>query len=389
MEPVENPTEVSGLNPTVFERNSARTIIAVVFLILIFCDIATERLLDRSRLLNKMLHSLNTNLAYKVEIWQHRTQNPYYHHDLEPNHDMIEAWGVMQYRLVTNSLGFKDASMRTVPPDTPIKRILFIGDSFTEGLGMPYDKTFVGMIDKRVDHDKFDILNAAVVSYSPKIYYNKVKYLLEEKHLKIDDLYVFIDISDTFNEIEYELFEPQSPQRHTVSELVERMGIFLQHYSFFYNVVRYYYSQAKQVRQNNSLDYITQHREEAPFWTLNEDIYKEWGEKGVRLAEMHMQKLVDLCRARGIAITIAVYPWQNEIYFGNRNSKQLRIWREFSERNNIGFINYYPDFFDAQFPNITRSKVPPQLIVNSFFIPGDIHWNEAGHRLIADKLPIP
>jgi hypothetical protein len=139
----------------------------------------------------------------------------------------------------------------------------------------------------------------------------------------------------------------------------------------------------------NSLDYISMHREEAGFWTLNEKVYQEWGAKGVHLAEKHMQMLVDLCKAHGIKMTVAVYPWQNEIYFGNRNSKQVRIWRDFSESNSINFINYYPDFFDAPFPDIPASKVTPQHIVNKYFIPGDVHWNEDGHRLIANKLPIP
>jgi hypothetical protein len=42
----------------------------------------------------------------------------------------------------TDSLGFKDASRRAVPDR---RRILFIGDSFTEGVGLPYEQTFVGL----------------------------------------------------------------------------------------------------------------------------------------------------------------------------------------------------------------------------------------------------
>lgn len=376
------------MKPTIFERNPATTIITVVLIIIICLDVTTEKLLDRNNLFNELLHLINENLAYKVEIWQHRKQNPYYHHDLQPNHDFVETWGVMRYRLITNSLGFKDSEMRTVQPDTFKRRILFIGDSFTEGLGVPYDKTFVGMVDQKTDHNKFEILNAAVVSYSPKIYYNKVKYLLEQKHLKINELYVFIDISDIFNEIEYEIFKPQDSQNLEFVSLFEKVKSFLQHYSFLYNISRYYYTQNQQTKQLKSLDYISKHREEAAFWTLNESVYKEWGENGVNLAVKNMQKLVDLCKTHGIKVSIAVYPWQSELYFNNRNSKQIHIWRDFSEANKIAFINYYPDFFDAPIPGTPYSKVTPQQIVNKYFIPGDIHWNEAGHRLIADKIQI-
>lgn len=374
---------------TVFERNPIKTILSVILIIIMILDVSAEKMLDRNDLFNRLLHAVNEPLAYKVEIWQHRKKNSYYHHDLEPNQNIIETWGVLQYRLITNSLGFKDHEMRNVIPDTNKKRILFIGDSFTEGVGVPYDKTFVGMFDKKVDHEKYDILNAAVVSYSPKIYYNKVKYLLENKHLKINQLYVFIDISDIFNEIEYEIFEPQVSNSIGFPTLVEKTATVLQHYSFLYNISHYYYSLIHINNNMNSLDYISKHREEVNLWTLNEAVYKEWGEKGVQLAEKYMQKLVDLCKAHNITVTVAVYPWQSEIYFGNRNSKQVRIWRDFSEKNSIKFINYYPDFFDAPFPGTPNSDFTPQHIVNKFFIPGDIHWNEAGHRLIAEKLPVP
>ena len=373
------------MSTTVFERNPKKTIISVILIILISLDVATERLLDRNNMLNELLHTINPNLAYKVEIWQHRKQNPYYHHDLAPLHDFIETWGALRYRLVTNSLGFKDSAKRVVPPDSSKKRILFIGDSFTEGLGVPYEKTFVGLVDRQSDHEKYEVLNAGVVSYSPKIYYHKVKHLLEKAHLKISELYVFIDISDIFNELEYEIFDPEDSYVATLSGKIEELG---RHYSFMYNIARYYYTQVEIAKKLQSLDYVSRHRDEAPLWTLKETAYREWGEKGVRLAELHMQKLVDLCRANGIKMTIAVYPWQNELIFGNRNSRQIRIWRDFAEANNIGFLNFYPDFFDAPFPGISPAEVKPYDIINRYFIPGDIHWNEAGHRLIAKRIQI-
>jgi len=62
-----------------------------------------------------------------------------------------------------------------------------------------------------VDTARYEILNAAAVSYSPRIYYLKTKYLIEEKGLVFDELYVFIDISDIQNEIVYQNFYPGQP----------------------------------------------------------------------------------------------------------------------------------------------------------------------------------
>lgn len=376
------------MNHTIFERNPVKTIILIVLIIIISLDVSAARLLYRKFQNNSFLQMVNEKIAYKLQIHQHRKANPYYHHDLAPNLNIVETWGLLQYKLDTNSLGFKDSKARDIQPDSKKKRILFMGDSFTEGFGMPYEKTFVGMIDKRVDHEKVEILNAAVVSYSPKLYYYKTKYLLEKVHLKIDELYVFIDVSDIFNELEYEIFEPKSLHSNGFNTIVNKTSDFLEHNSFLYNFAQYYNNQNKNKQKLGSLDFVIKHKEDANYWTVNETLYQEWGEKGVRLAEMHMQKLVDLCKAYGIKITIAVYPYPLEIFSGNRNSKQLRIWRDFSELNRINFINYYPDFFDAPVLGIPNSKASTNYILNTYFIPGDTHWSEYGHRLIANKLPI-
>lgn len=377
-------------SPGIFERNPVKTIMATLLVLVVALDFTAERLIDRNDLFNKTFGLINPDLAHKVQIWQHRKQNKYYHHDLEPNHDFIEKWGNLEYRLTTNSLGFKDSSRRTIQAQTDKKRIVFIGDSFTEGLGVPYDKTFVGLINSTVDHEKYEILNAGVVSYSPKLYYYKIKYLLENKHLKIDELFVFIDLSDIFNELEYEVFEAEDPHwKSNKSASVEKMTDFLKHNSLLFNIYRYYAHQSQHVKKLKSLDFIEQHTADSAFWTLNERVYQEWGEKGVGLAELYMQKLVDLCKANNIKITIAVYPWINEIVRGNVNSRQVRIWREFSDLNSINFINYYPDFFNTSLPNINNSEKTPFQIVNHYFITGDIHWNENGHRLIANKIHIP
>ena len=76
--------------------------------------------------------------------------------------------------------------------------LAFIGDSFTEGIGYPYEKTFVGIIEKE---SKLKIANIAVSSYSPIIYFFKTKELLNDG-ISFEHLIVFIDISDVQDEAE-------------------------------------------------------------------------------------------------------------------------------------------------------------------------------------------
>src|SRR5262249_32763549 len=80
------------------------------------------------------------------------------------------------------------------------KRFVFIGDSFTEGLGYPWEQTFVGLLSRSLG--EAEILNAAVSSYSPTAYYIKIKWLLDEGYV-FDHVVVLIDISDIQDEMWY------------------------------------------------------------------------------------------------------------------------------------------------------------------------------------------
>ncbi|MFZ3326562.1 MAG: SGNH/GDSL hydrolase family protein, partial [Methylocella sp.] len=127
-------------------------------------------------------------------------RDPVYHHTLRPKFDGFDKWGNKDYPVVTNSLGFRDASTRDVPLVADRKRIVFIGDSFTEGLGMPYQETFVGKFAGAFPD--LDVLNAAAESYSPSVYYEKLKYFLD-RGLRFDEAVVYIDISDIQDETMY------------------------------------------------------------------------------------------------------------------------------------------------------------------------------------------
>lgn len=135
-----------------------------------------------------------------------RSNHSFYHHGLVPNQKAVAQWNNIRYPFYTNSLGFRDSIVQEIPLVSHKKRILFMGDSHTEGVGMSFEDTFTGQLLNKIDTSEVEILNAAAVSYSPRIHYLKTKFLLEDMGLKFDELFVFIDISDIQNEIVYEDF---------------------------------------------------------------------------------------------------------------------------------------------------------------------------------------
>lgn len=129
-------------------------------------------------------------------IEQFRVRHPIYHHSLKPNFDGIGSWGTWTYRVCTNPHGFKDTCGSKNPPTKQFD-VAFIGDSFTEGVGLPYEQTFVGMVAAKSPNLK--IANLGVVSYSPAIYLTKLKALYSEGY-QFKHVIVFIDIGDAYDE---------------------------------------------------------------------------------------------------------------------------------------------------------------------------------------------
>jgi hypothetical protein len=119
-----------------------------------------------------------------------------YHHTLSPNFNGSGFWGTWFYKVCTDPSGFKtDCAV-----DKPQKKsfdIAFLGDSFTEGVGLPVEQTFVGMVAAK--HPELSIANLGVVSYAPSIYLAKLKALYEQGY-QFKKVIVFIDIGDIQDE---------------------------------------------------------------------------------------------------------------------------------------------------------------------------------------------
>ena len=320
-----------------------------------------------------------------------RCSDKYYHHDFIPNKEVTTKWGNRTYSVFTNSLGFRDEAIRDITLKTSKKRIVFLGDSYVEGLGVTYNESFTGLLNNRIDTSELEILNASAVSYSPKLYYLKTKYLIENKGLKFDELFVFIDISDIQDEIFYKTFEPG--KTNSFKDFFYKLNKFFKRNSFIYysisnlsqqnkGISNTFYAEEKaniNVWFENIDGYLDKKNpEEGRFiWTINETVFNKWGKEGLRLSGNNMKMLNELCEQYNIELTIVIYPSPYQIYSKDLDSKQVRYWREFSEKYKIAFINLFPDF-------INNSK--PEDIYNKYFIQGDTHWNPEGHKLIADRL---
>ena len=357
-----------------FERNPRKTLIFTVAFFLLILD------------------GLAGAIFNQADEHSFRCSNPYYHHDFLPNQNAETRWGDRRYRVFTNSLGFRDGTVRDVPPVSKQRRILLIGDSYIEGMGVPYEDSVAGILGESMKANATEVLNAAAVSYSPKLYFLKSRYLIEQRHLAFDELYVFIDISDPHDEIIYKYWEPGGGAFASCLRVLDK---FFQRHSFLYG----FWATRRRLNRKEAINnaFPAESSADARFWVQDLKEYlrradpekdrflwpnkqsalDEWGREGLSLCERYMTELQKLCAQHGIRLTIVIYPSPYQLPGNNLAGIPVTFWRAFAEERGIGFLNLFPSFIGSG---------PPQTVYARFFIQGDGHWNEAGNRHVAEAV---
>jgi hypothetical protein len=318
----------------------------------------------------------------------YRRPDPILHHTLIPSVDYDRAeWGGQRYRFCTNSLGFRDKSTREVPLTPAGERLVVIGDSFLEGIGIAYEQTAAGLLDARFAARGVEVLNASVASYSPIHYLRKTRHLLEDVGLRFDRLVVFVDVSDIDDEANSYAFDAQGnvvtvaggwaarrwEQRQLQAERWN-LGDFVSTHTVLLGAARELKSRLRGEEQPVR-DWREALGERRALWTFDDEQYREYGAEGLRIAVEHMTELRRLLAAHGLALTVVVYPWPDQLMQRDQDSRQVHAWRDWSAQQDSQFINLFPAFFDGGDPEQT---IPLR------FITGDVHWNAVGHALVAD-----
>jgi len=354
--------------PSIFERNPRRTIAVLVLLAVVGADFAFTR----------VYHWLSPRPAARGQTGL-RVRSEIFHHGFQPLASVRDDWGsrLTDYRI--NSLGLRDASARQVPLLSDRRRLLFIGDSFTEGIGIAYDKTFVGLVARALEPKGVEVLNAGCASYSPIIYYRKVRWLLDQG-FRFDELAVFIDIGDIQDEVTYfldadgnvasderrRIREERENIRYALPRLLQDLTVrqFLKRNTI--GLFALYQGLEEAVKNEDRRDGL---------WTADPRLYEQFGREGLARARRHMDLLADLLAQHGIRLTVAVYPWPDQVRRGDLRSLPATFWRQWAADRGAGFLDYFPRFVD-----VARSRE----VLARDFIRGDIHWSEAGHQVVAD-----
>lgn len=362
--------------------------------------------------------------------------DPYEDHSYRPFLEYEQVWGDRKIRFYTNSLGWKDAWPGRVVEKRPDReRIVFLGDSFTEGLGYVQEQTLSGVAERALNAagQRCEVLNGGRSSYSPLLEYQRLKKLLAAGY-HADTVVLLYDVSDVEDELYY-----SSRYQYSPSGEPERFrGWSYQPW------VRALYNHSALVRslrrltQRSGSDLTHPGPQEAPAprspevppelkpgappitaqqlsqispwafgvlrdnWMVHPASLAGWAEDGLRLSFESLWRVQRLTREHGIRLVIVIYPipqmlytredpayyavlkrtfprWfaDREVILGTRPGPVVteyeRRVQDFCRRQGIELIDLIPDF----------QRVPEW---RRLYIPGDLHFNDRGNQLAGERI---
>ena len=362
--------------------------------------------------------------------------DPYEHHPYRPYAELTDTAG---NRIVTNSLGWKDSQPghEIARNPSPRRRVVMLGDSFTEGLGVNEEQTFSAFAERRLNRggERYEVLNGGRVSYSPLLEYMRLKRFLDQGY-RTDVVVLLPDLSDVQDELEY------APE-YVFSAAGEPLRLRSGSYS---SAVRWIYNRSAlarwirrfQLRLTGRLPSLAETAHSGPdvvvqpadvavlrngeplptaLYRTLPDVTKSvlrhtwidhppslagWAGEGLAAVDQGIVRIRELTRRHGIRLIVVVYPnplalytredpayyrvlrrtfprWyrERELVFGSSVSNGAVAYREAiagtCRAQSIPFVDLFP-----LFSNTTGW--------HRLFLPGDVHFDAAGHRLVAEAI---
>jgi hypothetical protein len=328
-------------------------------------------------------------LNRETSVGSGRTRHPIFHHGFHPDYEWQDRFGPIRIRMVSNSLGMRDGERRVVPPVGDRPRILLIGDSFTEGVGVPWEETFAGRLQAALASRGVEVLNAGVVSYTPILERIKVRHLYEEQGLRFNRLVLFLDLSDMKDDLFYEedaagraLPIPYGPFASEAGwgKWVERFSDVCEtwlepNFILLGALARNLKIPLRQMtrKELGSQGAFAALPDFVRDYEMEDVPYRKITERGMEKCGENLALLATYLRERGVPMTLVIYRWPQYRMPSKGNSRYQNYWRSWAGQNGVDFVDLF-QLFDGREP------------IRQWHLEGDDHWNAAGHAVVAEAL---
>ena len=349
----------------------------------------------------------NDFIKANKESFENRIFNKNYNYTFQKQVQFTSQYDKNIYKIFTNDLGFRDESTQSLDREKEFS--ILIGDSFIEGVGLDYKDTIVGILNEKLENNKFKFLNAGVASYSSYIYKKKIEKIIKNNSdLKVREVIVFLDKSDVSDDERYlnkptffkntkgkfinqrkedflkdlkELSFWRFYTKQTISGKIIKLSTD-QIESFLSNIEKRFFISKK---LNKSFFAVTDFEIKAIKSINNKPHIRNWylgatweerTKNNIKFSVENLNELKNFLEKKNIELLVVLYPWSFEIDNEEIRKKYLEFIIPLLNENKINNLSVYDIFLKGNiYENIGKN-----------YLYNDIHFNKNGNQVIVNEL---
>jgi lysophospholipase L1-like esterase len=324
--------------------------------------------------------------------------HPIYHHRFIPNSTGHYKQKEFNVHYSINSLGLRERELPRRKPEGT-RRVLLLGDSFTEGNGVEGEDAFPAKLQALVDDlrlpTRWEVINAGEGSYSPLLMYLLLKN--ELIHLEPDLVILNLDVSDFYDDWQYTQLatfdvngeplavrpDPEREKGRWYVEAAYAIKDFLKENTRGYNFLRRHVAPLLAERPDASGNVRVDK------YAMLRDGYVFLDEPDLALTLGYIKKIRDFLDARGIPLWLAVYPYGHQV--SAREWHHGRTYWRFEQNRtySIEFQKYIEQFAHRSgipIVNMTQEFLERSNAERPLYFSYDGHFTPAGHSIAARAL---
>lgn len=341
------------------------------------------------------------------------------HHRLKPNSSCRSKTKEWDISFQTNSLGFRDQEYPKIKPDNTY-RIIFLGDSFTEGFGISGEKTFPKIIEQKlkekVTNKNIEVINAGITGYSPLLeYLQLVTQILPLQPNLIVLNFSMTDFYDDYNFakkltinlkqleqiswqklpeniwVEEKLFQEKIPSTTWLPFIPTSFKWFLHSHlkSYDFTMTGLKKIIHPDVYKQNILQFTPGDPDNDQFSVMRNNLDPVVYQKLLTTTQKNLLLVQKTLKQNNIKFLLVIIPYAHQVdgqewgrgrqFWGFEKNKiyssqSIEDLVNFSQNKNIEFINLLPAFQKSKQEN-------PEKV---FYFSQDGHWTTVGHSLAAE-----
>ena len=270
------------------------------------------------------------------------------------------------------------------------KKIFFFGDSFTYGVGVNYDDSFVGIVDNKVKD--YEMFNFAVPSYSPSLYLYQLNEMLNQEIIP-DKIFIVLDLSDVHDEsFRWMGSSNYKPILKSGKYKKEQTGL-KKFINKNFQVSRIFAAFVNRTNRNLKYKiittvmkskYIIDSTIQTNFtYVKPENLNNKWlkpgkFKEGLNTIDDKLHQISDLVKNYNIDKYILIYPWPETLEYGQENFNWENFARDIAKKYDFILIN--------MFPSLNKIKKNNRDWYNKLYFIKDAHFNKRGHKIIGNYI---